>query len=664
MEKVKFKIKDIEIPLYTTDVAVVGSGAAALNGAIHLKKSGVKNVTIVTQKSGGGTSANAGSDKQTYYRVNPTGLVSDSAMEMAQDLFNGNCMHGDIALVESTLSTRSFYHLVEAGVPFPQDHYGNYVGFRTDHDLKSRGTSAGPRTSIQMFQKLLEEAKKLDVQILDNCHVTDLLTITKDDQKRVVGLLGLDKNENLVAIKADYVIYGTGGPGALYSDSVYPQSQIGALGTPLKAGAKAQNLTESQFGIASRGFRWNLSGSYQQVLPRYISTKPDGSDSKEFLNIHFPTGESLLTAQFLKGYQWPFDVKKVADFGSSMIDLLVYQETVVKGRVVYLDYTINPSFPDFDFNMENLPKIVKEYLIKSGATGKSPIDRLIEMNSPAYELYNENGIDLKKDKLKIAVCHQHCNGGLAGSVWWESNIKNFFPVGECNGTHGIYRPGGSALNSGQVGSMRAAEMIGFRCENEESVGMEDFINSQKSFVEKQLNYLDSLASKKVLCDPVKEREVIQKRMSSLMGIIRNPEAVEKGIEENRLMMADHFKSGLLADNSRIFFLQNEDLLITERAFLESARKLHQTLKGGRGSYLVGDVTKISSQSEEVEEKAKNIDVTTDDSLNNFTIEYWLDSNKNHNTQLVPVRPIPSESTWFEKVWGEFRENKRFKSEEK
>lgn len=32
---------------------------------------------------------------------------------------------------------------------------------------------------------------------------------------------------------------------------------------------------------------------------------------------------------FLKGYQWPFDARKVAD-GSSMIDLLVYREIFVK----------------------------------------------------------------------------------------------------------------------------------------------------------------------------------------------------------------------------------------------------------------------------------------------------------------------------------------------
>ena len=67
------------------------------------------------------------------------------------------------------------------------------------------------------------------------------------------------------------------------------------------------------------------------------------------------------------------------------------------------------------------------------------------------------------EPLEIAVCAQHNNGGLAGNIWWEStNIKHLFPVGEVNGSHGVNRPGGSALNSGQVGGFRAAEFIANR----------------------------------------------------------------------------------------------------------------------------------------------------------------------------------------------------------
>ena len=49
-------------------------------------------------------------------------------------------------------------------------------------------------------------------------------------------------------------------------------------------------------------------------------------------------------------YQWPFDVRKIAD-GSLIIDILVYQETC-KGRRVYLDDRTNPVGGAFTYLTE------------------------------------------------------------------------------------------------------------------------------------------------------------------------------------------------------------------------------------------------------------------------------------------------------------------------
>ena len=42
---------------------------------------------------------------------------------------------------------------------------------------------------------------------------------------------------------------------------------------------------------------------------------------------------------------------------------------------------------------------------------------------------------------------------------WQTELRGFYAAGEAAGTFGVYRPGGSALNSAQVGSLRAAEHI-------------------------------------------------------------------------------------------------------------------------------------------------------------------------------------------------------------
>jgi len=81
------------------------------------------------------------------------------------------------------------------------------------------------------------------------------------------------------------------------------------------------------------------------------------------------------------------------------------------------------------------------------------------MNAPAIELYRAHNIDIAREMLEVRVCAQHHNGGVAVDSDWQTCVPGLYACGECAGTFGMYRPGGSALNSTQVGSMRAAEHI-------------------------------------------------------------------------------------------------------------------------------------------------------------------------------------------------------------
>ena len=99
----------------------------------------------------------------------------------------------------------------------------------------------------------------------------------------IIGASGFTGAEllRLAASHPDFdVVMATGGPGEMYRISVYPAGQIGSHGLALEAGAVANNLTESQFGLASTKFRWNLSGTYQQVVPCYFSTSSRGGDRR------------------------------------------------------------------------------------------------------------------------------------------------------------------------------------------------------------------------------------------------------------------------------------------------------------------------------------------------------------------------------------------------
>ena len=220
------------------NTCIVGTGAAGYNAASRLKSMGVEDILLVSENRLGGTSRNTGSDKQTYYKLSLAGDSPDSVGEMARTLFDGKAVDGDIALCEAALSARSFMHLVEAGLPFPTNMYGEYVGYKTDHDPRTRATSIGPYTSREMTRALEKESS--DVPFRDHLQVISILS----DGKRCYGLLCLDNSctdkVSFVAIQAANVILATGGPAGMYRCSVYPESQHGASGIAFEAGVKGR----------------------------------------------------------------------------------------------------------------------------------------------------------------------------------------------------------------------------------------------------------------------------------------------------------------------------------------------------------------------------------------------------------------------------------------
>jgi len=154
------------------------------------------------------------------------------------------------------------------------------------------------------------------------------------------------------------------------------------------------------------------------------------------------------------------------------------------------------------------------------------------LNQPAIDIYKDNGIDITKEYLEIAVCAQHNNGGLKGNLWRESNIKHLFPVGEVNGTHGVHRPCGTALNSGQVGSLRAALYISERY-SENPMDDAQFFNAAAEQIKRKFEFsMKIIDSQGAEVDFLKTtRKEIQEKMSACGAHIRKYTAVKQAIPE-------------------------------------------------------------------------------------------------------------------------------------
>lgn len=631
--------------IYTYNTVIIGSGAAGYNAALQLHRLGNTSVAVVTEGINMGTSRNTGSDKQTYYKMNLCGEASDSPAEMARDLFSGKAVDGDVAYAEAALSVQCFLNLAQLGVPFPVNRYGEYVGYQTDHDTRARATSAGPLTSKLMTEQLEKAVLQAQIPVFDQCMAISVIK----EKETAVGLLCLSlKGEcPYVLFNCKNIIFATGGPAGIYADTVYPFGHSGSTGMALEAGVIAKNLTEWQFGLASIHPRWNVSGTYMQVLPRFVSVDENGTEH-DFLDEYFADPVAAMFMIFKKGYEWPFDCRKLQG-GSSVIDLLVYCERVLKKRKVYLDFMHNPChMAQLPFN--ELNHEAYSYLQNAGACFGTPVERLLQMNEPAYILYKDKGVDLKTEMLEIALCAQHNNGGLDVDLWWRTNVEGIFAVGEAAGTHGVYRPGGSALNAGQVGALRAAQYI---CEKRMGAPITEsrFISAAESYL-KRHRHLRSA----VLCDTgsvdVITRKVTE-QMTEAGGAIRSPQAVDAALQDVKAKInafETEVKAASVQGLRRVYRLR--DLLYTQWAMLTAIK--NYTEQGGKSR---GSAIYCTGAGQAPDGFGNRFAFQPDDG----GMDGWIQNVQYKNGAFCAfwrkVRPLPAGGGFFETVWKSYRENK-------
>lgn len=683
-----------DIPVVTANTVVVGTGSAGYCAADRIWEGGQTDVVMVADKVNAGASRNAGSDKQTYYKLTLSGGDPDSVREMADTLFAGGAMDGDNALAEAALSARAFLHLVDLGVPFPQNRYGEFIGYKTDHDPRRRATSVGPYTSRSMVQQLEAKVQRNGTRVFDECRVVDIVTTEDGDGgRKVAGLLVLRRDvpydgqvSPFLLFRCSNVVYATGGPAGMYATRVFPNGQWGASGAAYRAGVAGKNLTEWQFGLASLHPRWNVSGTYMQVIPRFVSTDAEGNDEREFLTEAIGDYGRLLSLVFLKGYQWPFDIRKARE-GSSLIDLLVYRETVLRGRRVWLDFRRNPVREEFDPNA--LSPEAYEYLERAGALFGTPIQRLRHMNEPSYQFYLGKNpyVDLEQELLEVDVCAQHNNGGLQVDGWWQSNVTGFFPVGEAGGAHGVYRPGGAALNSGQVGATRAAQYVVARG-RDAPVDEEQFAAAAGPVLAAAAALAAKATGRAAAGRPDNTGDLlreVQVLMSAKAGPVRSAASIDEALQQVHAWLAGY--DDLVSANGasrrsvdRTFLVR--DILTSAYVYLSAMADYVAHGGRSRGSVLYTDEAGTLPLVGYGPDAGRELDLpeifrfaldggALDDEIQEAA---WLAPGEAAEPAWTPVvqraeadpagipvfrwrprRPIPEDDDFFENVWREFRE---------
>lgn len=606
-----------------------------------------------------GTSACSGSDKQTLFTAATAGS-GDNFTKLAEALASGGAMDRDTAYVEAVGSLHTLGGLQYLGLELPEDRYGAILRYQTDHDEAGRATSCGPRTSRLMVKVLLEEVKRLGIPLLTSATIIKLLH-QRDESgvDRVAGAILATGSRTwnpsgLAIVTAPNVVLATGGPGELYRDSVYPHKCFGSLGLALEEGITLANLTESQFGIGTprSAFPWNLSGTYVQVIPYIYSVDSEGNEHN-FLADYYRTTQELASNIFRKGYQWPFHATRVLDFGSSLLDMAVAYEQQL-GRSVYMDFLRNPEpVPgDLPFSLKRLDEDVQAYLANNDALASLPIERLQRMNPLSIALYKMHGHDLAQEPLQFAMNNQHMNGGIEVDIWGQTSLPGCFAVGEVAGTHGVTRPGGAALNAGQVFAVRLARYIaeaGWRGKNG---GVEELVTAPLM----QINATIHQALHNAAGRPLSSlREEIQARMSDYAGFICHVENIRQAAQDARNLLASLSHDALsiqhLAEIPGLFMWRQQTL--ASAAILTTLEEFIAAGGGSRGARIILDpqgsclpLTRHGPFSQWRFRPEREEDKNT-----KLTIHY---QEKKFIFNQKPLRNLPDlKDNYFEKNWPDF-----------
>lgn len=224
-----------------------------------------------------------------------------------------------------------------------------------------------------------------------------------------------------------------------------------------------------------------------------------------------------------------------------------------------------------------------------------------------------------------------------------------------NGSHGVYRPGGTALNAGQVGGLRAAQYIvhhdapsvpereAFLCEQAEAIG--------------EIQRLIEETGCQQPIDVKQEIEALRRRMTQYGAFIRSQEGVETALRENRAQQSRLSRAHGLTDKRRLpDFFRLRELLIAQFVYLSAIDDYIRQIGVSRNSYLVYNKNGTLPH-EGVAECFRNVTKQTDTAR----LQEIIYDRKTESCRVTwrPVRGLPDSDQWFETAWKKYREGDTF-----
>ena len=266
-------------------------------------------------------------------------------------------------------------------------------------------------------------------------------------------------------------------------------------------------------------------------------------------------------------------------------------------------------------------------------------------------------MDLYKERLEIAVRAQHNNGGLSADSWWETGISGLYAVGEVCASHGVTRPGGTALNAGQVGAVRAAEGIRLKKVAQTENTENDFRDADvKETLRKE-------AFKRIRLSENAKGDIAlsalwlkaSKRMSAVAGMIRSRAQMEKALEETSEDVKNFEKKVCTPSVSQLpMFYKLYDMLLSQKVYLFAMLDYAKAGGASRGSALYTDPEGELPGFEGCEPFGELYRCKLDRKDHGKEVQEVVLKDGEVISSRRPVRPIPDVDYFFENQWRAYR----------
>lgn len=380
----------------TCDVVIVGSGVAALVCALSLPKD--QNIVLITKKSL--------IDSNSYLAQGGICVMrGDSDRDsFIEDTLRAGHFQNDKEAVEILVdeSNAAIKTLQELGVVFTGDENGPYYTREGGHS-NFRILYHDDVTGKSIMESLIETMKKRkNINIMENCSMTDLLISKKNEE--CLGIYAIHNGKNLV-INSRSTVLATGGIGGIYKNSTnFPHIRGDGIALAIKHNIELKDI------------------SYVQIHPTALY--------EEKLGRRFLISES------------------------------------VRGEGAQLINHKHERFTNELHPRDIVSKAILKEMEKDGTKYElldlNPLKDSIEKRFPnIYNKIIEIGLNPLKDPIPVVPSQHYTMGGIKVDMDSKTSMKNLYAIGEvaCTGVHGKNRLASNSLLEGVVFAKRSAKSI-------------------------------------------------------------------------------------------------------------------------------------------------------------------------------------------------------------